>query len=199
MYKVSKISAKTFCNIAHQSILLKSIFRHGLTVALFLHYSCVFWRVRHNIGQLINTVFICRLPKKNESLFRHYLSSCKKRDRQNHTAINKLIKMFPPVAYNKTEICFADFFDPLILLRLHFIIIILFQTTFLQQTKASGGLDINSPYRMGHGKLVGCSDERRQIKFAHALHRDSGDRLNFTPPPRAINNDRSISNGINYE
>lgn len=61
--------------------------------------------------------------------------------------------MFPPVAYNKTEICFADFFDPLILLRLHFIIIILFQTTFLQQTKASGGSDINSPYRMGMENL----------------------------------------------
>ena len=41
--------------------------------------------------------------------------------------------MYPLIAYNKIDICFANLFDGLVLLRLHFIIIISFQTTFLQK------------------------------------------------------------------
>ena len=44
------------------------------------------------------------------------------------------------------EICYTNLFDVLVLLRLHFIIITLFQTTLLQET--SGYMYINSAYCM---------------------------------------------------
>ena len=48
------------------------------------------------------------------------------------------------------KICFADRFDALVLLRLHFIIITTsFQSTFFSKN-ASGGSDINSSFRMAN-------------------------------------------------
>lgn len=56
------VNQLTFCHSnAHQNILLKSIFKHRLAMAMFLHFSCSFWcapSLPHNTGQY---VFICCL------------------------------------------------------------------------------------------------------------------------------------------
>ena len=46
------------------------------------------------------------------------------------------LELWPAKSYScrQIEICYTNLFDVLVLLRLHFIIISLFQTTFLQES-----------------------------------------------------------------
>ena len=59
-------SEKVLSQYLHISI-FRLVMNHGFTVALFLRYSCGFSRVP-STTTLLNTVFICRLTRKNKSL-----------------------------------------------------------------------------------------------------------------------------------
>ena len=90
--------------------------------------------------------------------------------RMNHSAIDKLIERYPLIAHNEIEICFAGW-DYILLLWVYF--------TILSCKNTSGGSDINSAYHIENWSswcdkvtvLLFCV-ERRQIKFACALHHD---------------------------
>lgn len=59
-------------------------------------------------------------------------------------------------SHRQIELCFANLFDALVLLRLHFIIsITLFQTTYLQEHKQR----IEYKKCLSHGKLVGMTEQ----------------------------------------
>ena len=125
---------------------------------------------------LINTVFICNLREKQVA-FPDKLSALICNDMTFFSVKTRPANLY---SHRQIEICFANLFDVLVLLRLHLSIIIItqFQTTFSQN--ASGELDINSAYRMENlfalrdkVTIPLFSDKKRQIKFARALHRDS--------------------------
>ena len=102
---------------------------------------------RHDIGQLS---FYLPFTTTTWPFF------LKKHDRQNHTAIDKLIERYPLIPYNEFEICFANLFNAVVLLRLHFIIVYYFKLLFCKN--ASGGSGINSAYHTCRHDLTGQSD-----------------------------------------
>ena len=128
-------------NIAYQNILLMSIFRHGLTMALFLHCSCSFSRI---LPQYWSIQFYLSFTKTRVA-FPVWLSALTCNDM---TFLPVKTRPAKSNCHRQIEICFANLFDALVLIAWHYTHLLLLYFKLLSCKNARGRSDINSSYRI---------------------------------------------------